>query len=390
MKKATILLPILLLSLLASNVQAQNETFEFTWFKANTTCPPVFDTITFPINQTLAALNDIALNSGLNCAASDIVRADGWSTNADVDVDNDPYISFGFSSISDFPIEFDGTADEILIKGIGRNDDGPTLGQLFYQIDGGPILPIGVPFTILTNTITIDEVMPALSLSTGQTIAFRFYAWNATSSTGTARLNSFGLLNGSPLPVELVSFNGLADGNAVLLQWETASETNNAGFFVEMAAVSPSGIAPVFEQQGFVDGAGTTEAAQTYTYRIPNLDPDTYLFRLKQVDYDGTFEYSPEIELDLEVPASHFLSPAYPNPFNPQAQFRLAVQQRQHVNIALYNVRGQLVKTLFDDVLDAHVTRTFTLDGSSLQSGLYVYRVTGERFVDSQRVMLIK
>ena len=197
----------------------------------------------------------------------------------------------------------------------------------------------------------------------------------------------------SPLPVELTSFDATPDGQDVLLRWETATETNNAGFFVEMAA-SNEGVtknaAKEFRQLGWVDGYGTTELPQSYAYRVQDLDPGLYTFRLKQIDYDGTFEYHPEVETLIELPTTYFLGAAYPNPFNPQAQFRLSVAQRQHVSVELYNALGQMVGLLYEGTLEADVTRTITIDGTDLRSGMYLYRVVGEAFSDSRPVMLVK
>ncbi len=197
----------------------------------------------------------------------------------------------------------------------------------------------------------------------------------------------------APLPVELTSFDATVDGSDVLLRWETATETNNAGFYVEMARQDQSFSGTLekdFEQLGFVEGFGTTERPQSYQHRVSALDPGAYTFRLKQVDYDGTFEYHPEVEALVEVPTSHFLSEAYPNPFNPQAQFRLSVGQRQTVQVEVYNSLGQMVDHLYQGTMEADVTRTFTIDGSTLPSGMYIYRVIGETFNASRPVLLVK
>ncbi len=196
----------------------------------------------------------------------------------------------------------------------------------------------------------------------------------------------------APLPVELTSFDAETDGSDVLLRWETASETNNAGFFVEMAPHDQFTDADNkdFRQLAWVEGYGTIERSQTYQHRVEDLDPGTYTFRLKQIDYDGTFEYHPEIEAHVSLPTSYFLSAAYPNPFNPQAQFRLSVAQRQQVLVEVYNALGQRVAELYRGAMEADVVRTFTIDGSGLQSGMYLYRVVGESFSDSRPVLLIK
>lgn len=185
------------------------------------------------------------------------------------------------------------------------------------------------------------------------------------------------------VPVELTSFESLVDGSTVNLMWETASETSNAGFDVQVQS----------DQQwttlGFVDGSGTTTETQQYSFSA-ELEPGTYTFRLKQIDFDGQFEIVGMLEATVGVVGSHVLSSIYPNPFNPQADFTLAVAEAQHANIELFNLLGQRVATIFDGALESNATQTFAIDGSNLSSGQYILRIRGEHFTDAQRVSLIK
>lgn len=194
------------------------------------------------------------------------------------------------------------------------------------------------------------------------------------------------------LPVELVSFEATADGQHVILAWETASETNNAGFEVQYVSTSSDAATDVAPWQAldFVEGHGTTLEDQAYQYRATYLEPGRHVFRLKQVDYDGTFEYSPEVEVLLELPEAFSLSAAYPNPFNPQTQFTLTVARSQPVSVAVYDVQGRLVMRLHDGVIPANEARVFRLDGANLPSGLYLIRALGKQFNATQKVMLQK
>ena len=133
-------------------------------------------------------------------------------------------------------------------------------------------------------------------------------------------------------PVELTRFEGVVNGSDAALMWQTASETNNAGFEVQMRADGVSD----YHALEFVEGHGTTTEVQNYSYTVRNLDPGVYAFRLKQIDFDGAFEYSDEIEVTIGVPDTHLLTNAYPNPFNPQARFSLSVAQTQNVNVSAY------------------------------------------------------
>ena len=187
-----------------------------------------------------------------------------------------------------------------------------------------------------------------------------------------------------PIPVELVSFNAVVNGTDVSLNWATASETNNAGFEVQVQNGEDWNVL------GFVEGHGTTTEAQTYGYTAADMTVGTHSFRLKQIDYDGALEYSDELEVTVETPGTHLITRAYPNPFNPQSQFTVAVAQEQHVSAELFNTLGQRVAVLFDGTVEANQSQLVTIDGAGLSSGLYIVRVNGDRFSDALRVTLLK
>ena len=187
------------------------------------------------------------------------------------------------------------------------------------------------------------------------------------------------------LPVELTRFDAVLDGAATRLAWATASEVNNAGFEVQHAAREAG-----FEAIAFVEGAGTTREARTYAFRTETLDPGVHRFRLKQLDYDGTFAYSPEVEVVVGLPGTYELSAAYPNPFNPQTRFTLAVSQEQHVRVEVFDALGRRVAVLHDGRLPAGAVQAFTFDAGGLAGGLYLYRATGEHFAATRRAMLLK
>ncbi len=192
------------------------------------------------------------------------------------------------------------------------------------------------------------------------------------------------------LPVELTSFDALVDGDAVQLAWTTASETNNAGFEVHLHNL-PSAIGNLpWQVLGFVDGHGTTEQAQGYGYRVEGLAPGRYAFRLKQIDYDGSFAYSPAVEVSVALPQAFLLSAAYPNPFNPETRFTLQLRRGQPVAIHVYDVLGRRVQTLFDGTLEAGQARVFRFEAGDLPGGAYLIRVEAAAFSATQRVVLVR
>lgn len=91
-----------------------------------------------------------------------------------------------------------------------------------------------------------------------------------------------------------------------------------------------------------------------------------------------------------ELPDSHVLTSAYPNPFNPQTQFSLSVGTTQQVNIKVFNLLGQEVQTLYTGLMAAQQDRIFTFDAGTLPSGIYLIQVRGEQFIETQQVVLMK
>lgn len=193
------------------------------------------------------------------------------------------------------------------------------------------------------------------------------------------------------LPVELVEFTAQADGEAVQLRWATASETNNAGFEVQMHVTAPDGDgAAAWRSQGWVDGWGTTAEPQQYAYRMDGVTPGTHRFRLKQVDFGGAFTYSPEVEVTIGLDAAYRFTMPYPNPFNPEARFSLMVRRAQHVEVAVYDALGRRVQVLHDGPFAAGTAQAFVVEGQGFQSGVYFIRAIGETFVATQQATLVK
>ena len=176
----------------------------------------------------------------------------------------------------------------------------------------------------------------------------------------------------SELPVELTRFDASVKGQqVVLLQWETASEDGNAGFEVQRR-VEDSG----FERVGYVEGAGTTNSTRSYQFRDAEIpfDVEAVTYRLRQVDLDGTSEYSPEVEVTLDVPEKLAIHGNYPNPFHQRTQIRYELPRAGDVRIDVYNVLGQRVATLVNERQEAG-REEITFDARRLASGVYFVRL---------------
>lgn len=186
------------------------------------------------------------------------------------------------------------------------------------------------------------------------------------------------------LPVELTSFTSLVQDSRAVLHWETASETNNAGFEVQQRVNGE------YQAIGFVSGRGTTTERQRYTFRTRSLPSGSHDFRLKQIDFDGTFAYSKVVTASIALAGAVEMEKAYPDPFNPQTQFNLTIARDQNVNIAVYDMLGRHVQTLHQGALQAGDAHLFSFEASNLPSGRYFIRAIGEYFNQSQTVTLLK
>jgi hypothetical protein len=206
------------------------------------------------------------------------------------------------------------------------------------------------------------------------------------------------------IPVELSSFSAETQKNSVTLKWTTASETNNRGFEIQKSRVSewtPSGKSQSdWVTVGFVEGNGNTTERQSYIFSEKDLKVGSYIYRLKQVDYDGSYEYSNEVEVDVEAPSVFTLMQNYPNPFNPMTKIEYTLPENAEVRVDIYNTLGELVSTLVNKTMEAGY-QEISFDASSLPSGTYIYRINAtpvggqakgetKTFVDSKKMLLVK
>lgn len=208
--------------------------------------------------------------------------------------------------------------------------------------------------------------------------------YDGTNGGGGLLTLSSDFSNGTPLPVELTTFEAVQAPAGIKLRWATQSETNNAGFAIEHRIGRA-----VFSEVAFVPGAGTTTEAQDYHYTVPTSAPGQHAFRLKQVDWDGQFVYSPVVELVLGLPEAYALGAAYPNPFNPTTQFTLQIRQTQPVRVWVTNLLGQEVAVLHEGPLTADTEHTFRIAAPDLPSGMYFYQATGTYFRSMTRSVLL-
>ena len=206
------------------------------------------------------------------------------------------------------------------------------------------------------------------------------------------------------IPVELTSFVATTQQNNVTLNWQTATETNNSGFEIERTSPLPSpyegeGVPTIRDGRGwnvigFVPGFGTTTEPKSYSFIDENVSAGSYQYRLKQIDFDGTFEYSNTVDVEITSPTEFSLEQNYPNPFNPSTAISFSIPERSFVTLKVYDILGREVAELINEELETgRFEKTF--EANNLASGVYIYRITSMNegrifFNESKQMLLIK
>ncbi len=186
------------------------------------------------------------------------------------------------------------------------------------------------------------------------------------------------------VPVELVSFKGSVENGIVMLQWETASESNNKGFDIEKSFDNLT-----FTSIGFVPGFGTSSEKHSYTFTDAGALGAKLFYRLRQTDYDGSFEYSDVIAVENVLPVKAVLGQNYPNPFNPSTTIEFTVPVKSYVSITLFDALGEKVAELFNDEAEAG-THHIKVQSDRLSAGVYIYRMVNGSHVLSRKMTVLK
>ncbi len=243
-------------------------------------------------------------------------------------------------------------------------------------------------YDIAANTWTYDSDTPAIR---GLALAFYlpslskvFFGGGNEGGSSTNYQASCWNGDGGFVPVELTSFSASVSGNVVLLNWQTVTETNNSGFEIERSEDNQN-----FSQIGFVPGSGTSTEPRSYNYSDNMISSGKYYYRLKQIDYDGSFEYSNVVEAEIGLPSEFRLEQNYPNPFNPSTIISFQVPNSSFVNLKVYDALGNEIATL---VNEEKSTGSYEVNfrATNLSSGIYLYHLQAGSFVETKKMLLMK
>jgi len=255
----------------------------------------------------------------------------------------------------------------------------------FFLISPGPnqqsvaLVPPGTTEQWISVDIPLSSFQPTVDLT--QVFQMMF------TGNGTIYLDNIYFWDGT-VPVELKSFTASVTDDDVQLNWVTATEKNNSGFQIERKSAGD------FESIGFVPGSGTTTEPMNYSFSDADLTPGNYYYRIKQIDYDGTFEYSDAIEIEIAAPGVFSLNQNYPNPFNPSTKITFSLASDANVSLKVFDVMGQEVMILIDQDLSAGEHK-YDLNASGLNSGVYFYKLEangqkGKNFTSVKKMIILK
>lgn len=195
-----------------------------------------------------------------------------------------------------------------------------------------------------------------------------------------------------PVPVELISFSANNIGSDVILSWQTATEINNSGFEMQRSPMSKTRSQTDWIDIGFVPGFGTTTEVKSYSFIDKNISAGEYQYRLKQIDFDGGFEYSNNIEVEINSPSIFSLDQNYPNPFNPSTIFSWQLPVGGLVQLKIFNSLGEEIETLVDEYQEAGVHSKLYPSGinSTLSSGVYYYQLKAGEYSAVKKFILMR
>jgi photosystem II stability/assembly factor-like uncharacterized protein len=296
-----------------------------------------------------------------------------------------------------------------LVGWVGGNEQ-----QLYKTSDGGESwIPIAVPITI-NSIFFVNENIGWISGSNGNIYkttnsginwinqaSFTYqniYSLNFVEKNMGWAFGAYGTIlktiTGGVLPVELSSFTASIDKNNIMLSWSTASETNNLGFEIERSFNEEEWIT-----RGFISGSGTTTEEKSYSYHDELFANGKYQYRLKQVDFDGSYEYSNVVEIDFNFIRDYNLFQNYPNPFNPTTIIKYSISSlalwervsegRVRVLLKVYDVLGNEVSTLVNEEKPLGEYEV-EFDGSKLSSGVYFYQLRAGSFIQTKKMILMR
>jgi hypothetical protein len=186
------------------------------------------------------------------------------------------------------------------------------------------------------------------------------------------------------IPVELISLSVNQIQTGIQLRWSTASEINNYGFEILRKSIEGD-----WEAICFVEGKGTTTEISQYSYLDQNFTEGKYSYRLKQIDFDGSYELSETFEIEVYLPSELRLNQNYPNPFNSETVLSFIVPDDEMVHLYLLNSIGERVIDFINDRITAGF-HTIKFNAENLASGVFFAVLQTPNILKCVKIIFIK
>jgi Secretion system C-terminal sorting domain len=241
----------------------------------------------------------------------------------------------------------------------------------------------------------VSVTLTNLNIQNGETFGLMWTTTgveNGNDKNSGIAIDDFQLTGSPPLPVELSSFTAALLNKSIHLNWRTETEVMNYGFEIQRA-VTPQDIYPEiaqFKTIDFIPGYGNSNVPHEYSYIDKDLKiSGKYIYRLKQIDTDGKYEYSDPVDLVFTNGSGYQLGQNYPNPFNPVTTISFIIPQKSFVSLKVYDVLGNEIETLINKDLEGG-EHAVNFKPGNLPSGLYIYSITAGSFKEVKKMLYLK
>jgi hypothetical protein len=292
--------------------------------------------------------------------------------------------------------------DDFTVKTTGSRH--PSAGanslNMYWTLTAGSnITSADLTFQYLAGDVVGTESNYDLARWSGSTWETQAITINTTAHTATKNgitdFSDWTLGESGALPVELSVLKAIVSNSVATLVWSTATEVNNYGFEVERRKIqNVEGRSEKVEWQkiGFVKGSGNSNTPSEYSYADEKLAAGNYEYRLKQIDLNGSFKYSQNVEISVAVPKEFSLNQNYPNPFNPATTIQYDIPNvgtQYIVSLRVFDIVGREVATLVNETKEAG-SYEVNFNASQLASGVYLYKLQVGNFTSVKKLMLMK
>ena len=260
------------------------------------------------------------------------------------------------------------------------------LSGLYTTPGSGLFQPTGEPLYDGILSTWVNETMDLSNYNSSQ-VKLRYELKSDVSVTEDGwYIDDIGIVVYGIVPVELSSFNANLIDKNVVINWVTSTETNNMGFRIERRSLTTNS---GWQELGFVNGNGTTTEKSIYSFVDKNPVEGKSYYRLKQIDFDGSFKIYNSVEVDYETVKEYSLSQNYPNPFNPSTEISFSLAKSGNVTLKVYNILGSEVATLVSGFMEAG-KHSVKFNANNFTSGVYLYTIKADNFNSTRKMILMK